>query len=233
MPNKKYGNFTGFFPETIDFLRNLRINNDKIWFEANRDNYEKCLLNPIRNLVVDISEFMLTIDPYFEIRPNINKTISKIYRDVRFSKNKAPYRSRMWMKFIRADKNWHTIPGYFFEINTDSYLYGMGFYAASRDTMDNLRKLIDEKSKIFLRANSLYSKQKIFSLEGEKYKRIIDKSKTEEIQNWYQRKNLYFICTKKIDKRLFSRGLIEDLISDFNLLAHFYNFFWEIRLMKS
>ena len=89
----KKGNFNGFSEKTLDFLRNLKVNNNKTWFEANKQDYEIYLLQPMRNLVFDIGEFMLSIDPYFEIRPAINKTISKIYRDIRFSRNKSLFRS--------------------------------------------------------------------------------------------------------------------------------------------
>ena len=81
--------FKGYQKEAIVFLKNLRNNNNKQWFEAHRGGYEEFLLLPTRELVTALGNFMLTIDPNFEIRPVINKTISKIYRDTRFSKNKT------------------------------------------------------------------------------------------------------------------------------------------------
>lgn len=62
--------------------------------------------------------------------------------------------------------------------------------------------MIDENPKEFLKAISFFAKQKTFVLEGEKYKRIIDKTKSEKIQNWYQRKNMYLVCNRKIDDTL-------------------------------
>jgi hypothetical protein len=67
-------------------------------------------------------------------------------------------------------------------------------------------------------------------LEGEKYKRIIDKIKPEKIQDWYQRRNLYLVCNRKIDDVLFSSKLVDDLASGFKLIAPFYYYWQNIKL---
>lgn len=90
--------------------------------------------------------------------------------------------------------------------------------------------MIDENPKEFEKAISFFSKQKIFVLEGEKYKRIIDKDKPEEIQNWYQRKNMYLVCNRKIDDTLYSGKLVDDLEYGFNLIAPLYRYFQKIKL---
>ncbi len=232
MVGKVPGGFDGFSPKTLDFLRDLKANNNKVWFEAHRGDYQKHLMEPLRNLVTDLGEFMLSIDPYFEITPAVNKTISRIYRDTRFSKDKSPYKSRMWIAFKRQSENWKDAPAYFFEISPDSYCYGMGFYQAAKDTMDRLREKIDKAADEFLKAIAFYSTQKVFVLAGEKYKRLLDENKPVEIQEWYQRRNLYLICNRKIDDCLFSRELVEDLITGYSLIAALYNYLWKIKSKK-
>ena len=155
-----------------------------------------------------------------------------MYRDTRFSKDKSPYKSSMWIAFKRHSENWKDAPAYFFEISPDSYRYGMGFYQAAKDTMDRLREKIDKTPDEFLRAISFYSKQKAFELAGEKYKRLLDKNKPVEIQEWYQRRNLYLVCNRKIDDCLFSRELVDDLISGYSLIAPLYNYLWKIKSEK-
>jgi uncharacterized protein (TIGR02453 family) len=229
MINKKQGNFTGFSPETLEFMRNLKANNHKTWFEAHQQEYQEYLLQPLRALVADMGHFMLSIDPYFEITPAINKTISRIHRDIRFSCDKSPYKSTMWITFKRPRKDWQDAPAYFFELSIDSYRYGMGFYSASKDVMDQWRARIDEKPAEFLHAISFYSQQQIFVVEGEKYKRVLDQSKPAEIQEWYQRKNFYLVCNRKTDDRLFSRALLADFMSGFELIAPFYHYLWGLK----
>lgn len=221
--------FKGFSIKTINFLKDLKANNNKIWFEANKHNYQKYLLEPLQNLVIDLGDFILTIDPYFDIRPAVDKTISRIYRDTRFSRDKSPYKSTMWITFKRPRKDWKDAPAYFFEISSHSYRYGMGFYSASIKTMDRLRNMVDKRPEVFLDAISFYSMQKTFTVEGEKYKRILNSSIPGEVQDWYQRKNLYLVCNRNIDDNLFNRNLIDDLISGFGLLAPFYNYLWRLK----
>lgn len=221
--------FNGFSPKTLKFLRGLKINNNKAWFEGHRDEYEEYVLGPLRDLVTDLGDFMLDIDTRFEITPAVNKTISRIYRDKRFSKDKSPFRSTVWFTFKNRKKDWTThVCGYFFELSVDSYRYGMGFYDAAPAIMSKFREMIDENPKEFLKAISFFAKQQSFVLEGEKYKRIINKSKPEAIQHWYQRKNMYLVCNRKIDDALFSSKLVDDLIFGFNMIAPFYHYLQKI-----
>ncbi len=231
MLRQEPGRFNGFSPKTLKFLRGLKANNNKAWFEAHRNDYEEYVLEPLRNLVIDLGEFMLEIDPYFEIAPVVNKTISRIYKDTRFSKDKSPFRSKIWITFKNQSRDWTTLVcGYFFELSPNSYRYGMGFYNAAPAIMSKFREMIDTEPKEFLQAISFFSKQKIFVIEGTKYKRIIDKSKPKEIQDWYQRKNLYLVCNSKIDDILFSSKLVDDLVSGFSLAAPLYHYLQKISL---
>jgi uncharacterized protein (TIGR02453 family) len=224
MPNDSCKYFKGFSSNTIDFLRSINQNNNKAWFEKNKDSYKKYLLTPMQHLVMDMNNYILSIDPFIDVTPSAGKTISRIYRDTRFSKDKSPYRSTMWITFKRSSKEWTSKPGFFFEISPSSYRYGMGFFSATPNTMESFRKNIDDYPKKFEKAIEFYSKQDIFVLEGEKYKRILDKSKDENILNWYQRKNLYLVCNKDIDNILFSSQLIDELKSGFGLLSEFYHY---------
>ena len=86
-------NFHGFAPESVAFLKNVHSKNSKPWFEKNRGSFERFLLDPLKRLVEDLTPTMIGIDPEFEIRPSINRTISTIYRDTRFSKDKSLFKN--------------------------------------------------------------------------------------------------------------------------------------------
>ncbi|RMN22168.1 hypothetical protein ALQ63_02046 [Serratia plymuthica] len=131
--------FTGFSQQGLNFLQQVRLENDKDWFEANRNLYERELLTPFRTLVAELSPAMLAIDPQFETRPAIGKTLSRLHRDTRFSHDKSRYRSRMWLTFKRPSKDWKDAPVYFFELGPDMLRYGLGYYSANKPTMDLFR----------------------------------------------------------------------------------------------
>ena len=192
--------FSGFSPHTIRFLRDLSLHNDKTWFEQNRGDYEKYVLSPMRSLVTALSGPMLAIDPYLETSPSVGKTISRIFRDTRFSSDKSPFRSNVWMTFKRPAKRWQDAPAFFFEITPASNRYGMGFYSASKETMDRFRQSIDA-----------------------------DPDKPNELLEWYQRKNLYLVCNRPIDDRLFQTSLADDLCEGFGTLAELYRYLLELR----
>lgn len=88
----------------------ILVNNSKSWFEDNKHMYSECVLKPAQSLVSELSDFMLAIDPYLETAPTVGKTISRIYRDTRFSKDKSPFRTNIWITLKRPKKEWVDAP---------------------------------------------------------------------------------------------------------------------------
>jgi len=214
--------FKGFTDETLKFFNELKFNNDKTWFELHKITYIKYVKNLFYDLILDLNPAMISIDPQFEMRPE--KIISRIYRDTRFSYDKSPYKTNVWITYKKTIENWMDYPAYFFELFGDSYRYGMGFYSAAKDTMDSLRKSIKKNRALII--NDFYGivKNSNFIIEGEMYKRKLANDLPEELQTWYQRKNLYFTCNKEIDDDLFSNKLVSNLIEGFEALKPIYYF---------
>ena len=217
--------FQGFSRKTFTFLRDLGRNNDKAWFEAHRAVYEQHVLQPLRDLVSDLADFMLGIDLSFEVEPAVGKAISRIYRDTRFSKDKSPFRDHMWIAFKRPGPDWaRYTPTYYLEITPTSYSYGLGFYEAAPDLMARFRRRIDEDPESFLKAVAWFEKQDVFTLNGEKYKRPIGQDKPEPIRTWYQYKSFYLSCDRPIDDIVLSPKLTSQLKKHFALAAPLYHY---------
>lgn len=91
--------FQGFHG-ALDFLKAIRKNNNKEWFEAHRDEYEKTILNPSKAFVVEMGEHLMALEPTVEAEPKINKSLFKMYRDVRrMGENKEPMKSKIGVIF--------------------------------------------------------------------------------------------------------------------------------------
>jgi uncharacterized protein (TIGR02453 family) len=223
------GSFSGFSPHSLAFFESLAGNNSKAWFEAHRDRYERYLLEPLKSLVSDLAAPMLDLDPELMTIPAVDKTISRIYRDTRFSSNKSPYKTSLWITFKRPRPDWKDAPCFFFEIAADSCRYGMGFYSASRETMDRLRSFIEAKPAGFRKSTAYLEQQTVFTLEGERYKRPLNPALGDDLQLWHQRKNLYLVCNRLADGRLFTRGILDDLQEGFSLLKPVYQLLWRVR----
>ncbi len=78
--------FTGFPPEALKFFAELSINNEKPWFEAHRSDYDNYVIEPSRDFVIALGERLRELAPNIMADPRVNKSIFRIYRDMRFSK---------------------------------------------------------------------------------------------------------------------------------------------------
>ncbi len=225
--------FTGFSPDAVQFLKDIRANNNKTWFEANKQRYQEVLARPFQYLVSDLSGFMLSIDPYFVTTPAISKTISRIYRDTRFSKDKSLYRSNVWLTFKRRISDWEEAPAFYFDITPEHYGFGMGFYNASKVVMDQFRDTIIAKPEHFLEVVAFYRATDIFELKGDRYKKQLRPDLPPDIREWLQFKSFYLSRQNGIDGLLFSPELTKRLKYAFNLLGPLYKYLSEIKLQTN
>jgi uncharacterized protein (TIGR02453 family) len=224
-------NFTGFTQAGLNFLQDAWINNSKVWFDEHRAIYDNELIKPFRLLVEQLTPTMLKIDEWLETRPAIGKTISRIHRDTRFSKDKSLYRSRLWLTFKRPNRDWKEAPAYFFEISPDSYRYGLGYYCASKQTMDIFREEILNDTNKFL--DAIRCVKKPFELVGETYKRSLIKEQDEKIAAWYNRKNLAVMVTNNHIEDVLNSDLPNKLAKGFKQLVPLYDYLMRVEMIKN
>ena len=94
--------FKGFSPDTISFFLQLRQNNNKPWFDAHRQMYNEAVMDPSRAFVEALGRRLATIAPGVHADPRVNRSIFRINRDVRFSKDKSPYKPYFASLFWKA-----------------------------------------------------------------------------------------------------------------------------------
>ena len=126
--------FTGFTPETIDFLWGIRMNNNREWFTANKASYTKFLYEPMKALGKEL------FVPFLEKPGNLVK-VSRIYRDARMHPPE-PYKESLWI-CIRQDVEWWAEnPCLYFEVNPDGVHYGFFIWKMRTSAMEDFRKHI-------------------------------------------------------------------------------------------
>ena len=216
--------FSGFRREALRFLRENRERNSRSWVEEHKPDYQELLLEPFQLLVAELTKDMLKIDPRFETRPAVDRTISRVRRDTRFSPDKSLYRERMWLSFKQPRSDWTGHPAFYFEINPEGCRYGLGYYEASPATMDRFRREIDRAPAAFRRAIAPLRKDGRFILAGEMYKRPKPSVHGPELEEWYQRKSFYLVRNRGVDRVLLSADLSEELRSGFRALAPLYRY---------
>ena len=88
-----------FTRDTFRFFRDLARNNRTDWMEANRERYKQCVTQPFRGLCEALAPAMLRLDSGFDTSGRTGANFSRINRDIRFAKDKTPYRAQMYLKF--------------------------------------------------------------------------------------------------------------------------------------
>ena len=126
--------FTGFTPETIDFLWGIRMNNNREWFQEHKKQYTKTLYEPMKELGREL------FVPFADRPGNLLK-VSRIYRDARMHPPE-PYKESLWI-CIRQDVEWWAEnPCLYFEINPDGVHYGFFIWKMRTASMEDFRKHI-------------------------------------------------------------------------------------------
>jgi uncharacterized protein (TIGR02453 family) len=88
-----------FTRETFQFFKNLGRNNSKAWMDENRERYQSSVVQPFRSLLEELAPAVLALDSQFDISGRTGPNFSRINRDIRFARDKTPYRTQMYLKF--------------------------------------------------------------------------------------------------------------------------------------
>jgi uncharacterized protein (DUF2461 family) len=110
----------------------------------------------------------------------------------------------------------------------------MGFYLASKATMDAFRKALLQNPEDFLEMVSFLKNNDTshgFRVEGERYKRLPPSEIPDGLTDWFYLKNLFVVCNRPIDQRLFKKELADDLVDGFNLLYPLYTYLFKIKAL--
>ena len=133
-------------PDLFTFLKELKQNNHKEWFDENRQRYtflREHFIHYVSLMVHELSE----MDPALG-SPDPRKTVFRINRDVRFSKDKSPYKTNMGAYIAPGGKN-SFMPGYYFHIEPDASMIAGGMYMPPPDMLKKVRKEIFENADEF------------------------------------------------------------------------------------
>ena len=137
---------------TISFLKELKLNNNREWFNENKERFN--------NIQSQVKIFAQEVNDSLNVSDNIEKIkIFRIYRDLRFSKDKTPYKKNIGMAFHRAKPDLRG--GYYLEISADESFIAVGFWNPNKEDLLRIRKEIE--------------------VDGQEFKRIINQKKIKDI----------------------------------------------------
>ncbi|MEJ5305373.1 MAG: DUF2461 domain-containing protein [Ignavibacteria bacterium] len=210
------------FPfNTIDFLKKLSRNNNREWFHSHKDEYEKNFLLPAKICVVQIGDFLRSYLPNIIAEPEINKSIFRLNRDVRFSQNKEPYKTNLGLYFWEGKKKKLESSGFYFHLEPNTFLVAVGFYIFPPEILKRYRQVLLQQTK----NSELYKiiqtlRRKGYSIEETKFKKLppgfspdhpfAELSKFGGLYAMYETNDL--MQFKNVDIIEFSQKIMKDMI---------------------
>src|SRR6185436_16978168 len=155
--------FPGFSPEAVTFLRSLKRNNRREWFQPRKEIFETKLKAPMIELVEAVNAELLKFAPDHITDPK--KAVYRIYRDTRFSPDKTPYKTHIAAIFPNHALEKHSSAGFYFHLTAKSVGIAAGSYMPGPDELRAVRAWIGENHKKF-RAAAAQPHKLLGKLEG-------------------------------------------------------------------
>lgn len=161
-----------FSKKTVTFLRALAKNNDRDWFNANKQRYEDEVRTPALSFIEAMAPALHKISPYFEASPKkVGGSLMRVYRDTRFGADKTPYKTNIGIHFRHVrGKDVHA-PGFYVHIEPREVFFGAGIWHPDADSLKAIRTLIDEHPKEWSSVKRKVTGRSELALAGDSLKR--------------------------------------------------------------
>jgi len=139
--------FNGFPTDFFRFFQDLRENNNRPWFQDNKNRYYESVVNPVSEFIVCIAPGLEKISRHYIADPKPHGgSMFRIYRDTRFSKDKSPYKTHAGVQFRHeAGKDAHA-PGFYVHLDIDGLFFGGGVWHPPGPALNRIRDYIADNS---------------------------------------------------------------------------------------
>lgn len=155
--------------DSIDFFRELELNNNREWFNANKKRYEASVKKPMEVLAEQLIQRMKQLDPEISMLPK--DALFRIHRDTRFSKDKTPYKDHAGMLITSKGKQEFSTPGLYVHLGTRSFGVASGCYHLSTEQLKHMRShLVANAGELQTLLSEESFRKKFGEIKGEKNK---------------------------------------------------------------
>lgn len=209
--------FSGFSPESVDFLWGIRMNNNRDWFLEHKKQYTDTLYEPMKAMGKALFQ------PFVDEPGNILK-VSRIYRDARLH-HPDPYKESLWACIRKDGEWWGELPCLYFEINPEGVDYGFFIWKPRTAMMEDFRRHITAYPDEFL--NLIRTTEE--AVGGKVYADLYKRPKPTEnpaLAPYFAWKDKIG-CTRHIDpgEAMFGPELLNEVADFFQKLTPLYNYF--------
>lgn len=207
---------------TLRFLRDLAANNDKAWFDANRDDYQVAKKD-MEQFVQQLFDALTPLEP--ALAGQVGKdAIYRIFRDVRFSKDKTPYKNHFGAFFTKGGRKWDGA-GYYIHVEPGAIFAGGGLWMPQGPLLRAVRQEIDYSFDEFQKLLKEKSFRKYFTqIDGESLQKPPQGYEPDNPAIEYLKKKSFTVGTKLDDALLTSQKAIPELVKVFTAMHPFVVF---------
>ena len=206
--------------DTISFLRDLKLNNNRDWFNENKQRFNS-IQSGVKEFANEVNESLKKSDDIEKLK------IFRIYRDLRFSKDKTPYKKNIGMAFHRAKPELRG--GYYLELSADESFVAVGFWNPNKEDLLRIRKEIEVDGQEF---ESVINDRKIKDIWGEikgQEVKTSPKGFNKDHQHIDLIKKKQFIFIKKLKEEDILHEIFQKkLVSYFISIRPFFDYMSEI-----
>ena len=222
--------FQGFTSEALSFLSDIRFNNNQTFYEANRERYETYVKEPLRALSDEMIPVVQLIDPRLDVRPG--RTMSRIRRDTRFTKDKSPFRDHVWLGWRYPGERRSEGFGMWWGFGPEWLSWGMGCYGTDKPLMDALRMHIRKNPDEVREIVHAPHMKKHYVMYGEEYKKLaVPKDVPEDLVYLYVKKGfgVEHNATQEEWKKLYSHDMADLLAGELSHMAPLHQLMQRMR----
>jgi uncharacterized protein (TIGR02453 family) len=171
-----------FTRATFQFFRDLARNNRKVWMDANRERYQECVVKPFRRLLEEVSPTVLQLDSRFDTSGRTGANFSRINRDIRFAKDKTPYRAQMYLKFSAPFSGEGETGQLYVGISAETVTAGFRIYGGSKRKESALSVIGD--GRVLAHPKWIAQQKKRLGKRLESYWYAVEKGDWKEQKGW-------------------------------------------------
>ncbi len=157
-----------FSQASFDFLTSLNANNNRDWFNCHKQEYEDAVRSPALDFIDAMADDIEALSPHFLAVPRkVGGSLMRVYRDVRFGKDKRPFKTNIGIQFRHFQGKDVHAPGFYVHLEPKECFLGVGIWHPDAPALGNIRSAIAENGAAWLKASRDRKFSKAYELAGD------------------------------------------------------------------
>lgn len=217
-----------FGPEFLGFLTDLRKHNDRAWFQVHKDRYEAVVRDPFLRFIADLGPRLGTLNLPFVADPSpVGGSMMRIYRDVRFSRDKSPYKTAVAAHFSLAARKSAAFPALYLHLEPGKSSVGGGIWRPEPPTLRKIRNAIVRDSQRWQRITSHRAFRSTYTMSGDSLKRLPAGFDPDHPSAADLKRKDFIVGSRLDDREITSRDFVASVIARYKTALPFMRFLAE------